>query len=352
MKIIIIILTAFFFISTSYTQVAQEWVSRYTGPGDNIDEDRFMALDNLGNVYVTGTSSVSQSRDYVTIKYNSTGVHQWIQIYNGLANADDVVFAIAMDKFGNVYVTGTSYTGGQTGWDCITIKYSSSGVVRWIQRFNGSSGAGFDLGYSIVIDDSANVYIAGWTQVPLGKDYLTIKYDSAGVLEWSKTYSGIGSGGYNETRSIVLEGTDYVYVTGTSSSSFSMATTDYATIKYKSSGTQLWVRRYNGPGNGSDEATKIALDGFGNIYVTGKSTGAGSGEDYTTIKYNYLGAEQWVSFYNGPGNSNDKVNSLVVDNSGNIYVTGYSGGSSSGTDYATIKYNPSGVEQWVSRYNG
>ncbi len=97
----------------------------------------------------------------------------------------------------------------------------------------------------------------------------------------------------------------------------------------------------------------LAVDGSGNVYVTGESAGSGTSRDYATIKYNSSGVQQWVARYNGPGNSNDFADySLVVDGSGNVYVTGYSLGSGTLDDYATIKYNSSGVQQWVARYNG
>lgn len=143
-----------------------------------------------------------------------------------------------------------------------------------------------------------------------------------------------------------------VYVTGHSYDPSSHY--DYVTIKYNPDGKELWVARYNGPVDRADIATALKLDDSENVYVTGWSNGAG--HDYAIIKYNSFGEQQWVARYNsGPGEypvNKDHATSLAIDHRGNVYVTGWSfySGSATAADYATVKYNSSGEGQWVSRY--
>jgi hypothetical protein len=127
---------------------------------------------------------------------------------------------------------------------------------------------------------------------------------------------------------------------------------DYATVKYNSNGMQQWASRYNGPANINDIAYAIAIDTGGNAYVTGSSLGSGVGLDYATVKYNCNGAQQWVARYNGPANHDDIAYAIGMDSLGNVYVTGSSFGPGSGLDYATIKYNCNGARKWVGRFNG
>jgi len=146
---------------------------------------------------------------------------------------------------------------------------------------------------------------------------------------------------------VAVDGSGNVYVTGYSYGSGT--STDYATIKYNAAGAQQWVARYNRPGNSDDGATALAVDATGNVYVTGYSRSSGTSRDYATIKYNAAGAKEWEARYNRPENSDDIATALAVDATGNVYVTGYSVGSGNSYDYATIKYNAAGAQQWVAR---
>ena len=103
-----------------------------------------------------------------------------------------------------------------------------------------------------------------------------------------------------------------------------------------------WIANYNGPGNYIDEATAIAVDTSGNVYVTGQSFGVGVDFDYATVKYNPDGQEQWAARYNGPVNFDDHATAIAVDSSGNVYVTGRSPGLNTGDDNVTTEYNSTG----------
>ncbi len=222
-----------------YAQVDTAWVRRYDGPAHAHEYARAIAVDVMGNVYVTGNSANNENwpydYDYLTIKYNPDGDTVWVRTYAGPGapeNNDDYALAIAVDDAGNAYVTGHS-PGSGTSDDVVTIKYYPDGDTAWVRRYNGP-GNDVDVANAIAVDGIGNVYVTGNTYSPATSD-------------------------------------------------------DYLTIKYNSDGNMLWLTTYNGPpGDGGDYANALALDTAGNIYVTGRSFGGWSPlgmDDYLTIKY-------------------------------------------------------------------
>jgi len=309
------------------------WVRRYNGPGNVSDEATALAVDGSGNLYVTGGSQSNTGVDYTTIKYSPAGDTLWVRRYSGPGIGYDVALALAVDDSGNLYVTGRS-VGSGTFEDYATIKYSPAGDTLWVRRYSGP-GNNTDLARALAVDGSGNLYVTGWSVGSgTGDDYATIKYSPAGDTVWVRRYNGPGNSG-DLASALAVDGSGNLYVTGESGF-------DYATIKYSPAGDTLWVRRYNGPENFGDEARALAVDGSGNVYVTGFSWwSSGAGYDYATIKYSPSGDTVWVRRYNGPGNSSDYALALAVDGSGNLYVTGWSVGSGTDYDYATIKYSQS-----------
>ena len=288
------------------------WAARYDGPGQVDDIARAIAVDGSGNVYVTGSSG----GNYATIKYDSGGKQLWVAPYGNSTKSTDGAVAVAVDGSGNVYVTGTSQN------NIVTIKYNFKGEQLWAAPYEGEAKA-------MALDSSGNVYVTGQT----GGKYATIKYDIAGNRLWVAGFSG-PSRGNGGAVALALDSSGNVYVTGTAWSPRSEKS--YATIKYDNLGNQLWATRYDGPmPYYPSQAVAIALSASGNVYVTGSMQG-GSAWDYVTVGYNNDGKELWAARYNGPANGFDQAAAIAVDKWGNVYVTGKSDGG--GTDYVTIKY--------------
>ncbi len=322
-------------------QLGEKWVARYNGTGNGSESAYSVAVDGSGNVLVTGTSA--SSNDIVTIKYNSAGVQQWIQIYNGPGNSTDEGRFIAVDASGNVFVIGNS-NGGSSSIDFVTIKYNSAGVQQWVQRYTGIVSTGIDRASALTLDASGNVYVSGNSN----GDYASIKYNTSGTVLWLQRYNGTGNG-TDQPSGIVVDVSGNAYVTGYSMGSGSG--TDYLTIKYNSSGVQQWSQRYNGAGNGNDNAYSMAIDPTGNIYITGSSTSISNGYDYCTIKYNTNGVQQWIVL--NSWQFDDLADEILVASDGSIYITGYSPGSTVGNfDVMTVKISNTGGTLWTNRYNG
>ncbi|HMQ79004.1 MAG TPA: T9SS type A sorting domain-containing protein, partial [Ignavibacteria bacterium] len=191
-----------------------------------------------------------------------------------------------------------------------------------------------------------------WGNDNLNGDYLTVKYNSNGVVQWAKRYNG-PSCKNDKALSIGLDAMNNVYVTGASEQQGKGY--DYVTVKYSTNGSQQWAARYDGPAYLNDIANELKVDGMGNVYVTGSSHGGTSKLDYTTIKYNSAGQQQWLKRYtNSPINDTDVATGIDIDVYGNAYVTGYSKSSGAASyDYVTIKYKGAdGTQMWLNRADG
>ena len=120
-----------------------------------------------------------------------------------------------------------------------------------------------------------------------------------------------------------------------------------------SPGTQLWAKRYDGTGNNNANAVAASPTGQ-EVFVTGFSTGTTTGEDYATIAYNAAtGAQQWVKRYNGTGRDDLATSVAVSPGGATVYVTGYSQDTNDELGYATVAYDAAtGAQQWASRHDG
>jgi hypothetical protein len=164
--------------------------------------------------------------------------------------------------------------------------------------------------------------------------FATIKYSNGGIPLWTNFYQGPGNSPYGGASDIAVDVAGNVLITGTSIGSGTYQ--DFATIKYSNAGVALWTNRWNRLYD--DAAIALATDKSGNVFVTGSTTADNLRFDRLTIAYSAAGVPLWTNSYDGPANDDDSGNAIAVDANGNVFVTGYSHGTNSNTDFATIKY--------------
>ena len=270
---------------------------------------------------------------------------------------------VTTDSSGNVYVTGYTLGGldGNTNsgsYDMFLVKYNSSGTKQWTKQLGTSKG---DYGRSVTTDSSDNIYLTGSTWGGLDgntnladNDIFLVKYNSSGTRQWTKqlgtTYTDYGLG-------VITDSSGNIYVTGEIGAELDgntyLGDFDIFLVKYNSSGTKQWTKQLGT--SSSDSGNGVTTDSSGNIYVTG-STGGGldgntnSGNyDIFLLKYNSSGTKQWTKQLGT--SSGDYGNDITTDSSGNIYVTGYTNGGLDGNtnsgsyDIFIVKYNSSGIKQ-------
>ncbi|HKN54868.1 MAG TPA: SBBP repeat-containing protein, partial [Amycolatopsis sp.] len=300
-----------------------------------------VATDPSGNVVVagsfegtvnfgTGPMTSSGFKDVFVAKYSAAGVPLWAKSY-GEPNDDEEALGVAMDGSGNVIVTGyfkqtvNFGTGPLTAagtylGDVFVAKYSASGAPLWVKQV-GSTG--FDKGTAVAVDSASNVLVTGYFNGTVnfglgtvtsagGPDAFVVKYTPQGAPLWAKR---LGGSGYDVGHGIAVDGGGNVTVTGafqnTADSGTGLLTSagdnDVFLAKYSPGGVPLWSKRFGGAGE--DGATSVAFDGSGNVIVTGSFTGA-------------------VDFGGG----------LLPDLGGG--------------DIFLAKYSPSGAHLWSKRFGG
>jgi hypothetical protein len=360
---------------------ALAWQNVYDGPQHLADFDPHIAVDAQGNTYVTGTSgsATSGDTDISTIKYSSTGEQLWAHSFAGPGGYKDWANDIKVDADGNVYVTGVSWAGAFAGseYDAVTIKYAPDGTQLWARYYNGPSGH-WDRGEALALDGDGNVYIAGYSQGTrqngaLYDEFLTVKYDAGGNELWARRRSTTQIADRAYRLAVDAEGN--AYVTGESFISTAGVTTqDLLTVKYSSTGQELWASRFSGaPGDPgiqplpnnpiANDSGGIALDSASNVYVFGTNQVPATGEseadsDYLLLKYDpATGALVWSRGWDGE--SDDYARDMAIDAAGNVYLTGESwdGSYNSATaqqtwDAATVKFAGDGTVVWSRVYRG
>jgi hypothetical protein len=219
-----------------------------------------------------------------------------------------------------------------------------SNAQEWVKTYNGG-GDWNDHALAITIDASNNVYITGYTYESgtTEQSFTTVSYSASGGQRWVQPFQGEGINPDAIGNAVTVDNTFYyVYATGWRKIDGNI---DMFTVKFHPDGDTLWTREYDGPYGGSDKGEAIAVDGSGNVYVAGFS-GDSLGDHIALIKYNSSGTQQWVGRYDA-----SMLKGIAIDDVDNIYITGTVYTAPTHYDFVTIKYNPSGDTAWTRIYN-
>jgi len=325
----------------------------------NNDYGYSVAVDASGNAYITGNTEGSLPEptagrhDAFLAKYDGSGSLLWSQRLGTSGN--DYGYSVAVDAFGNAYITGGtegSLGGPNAGeYDAFLAKYDGSGSLLWSQQIGTS---GIDEGHSVAVDASGNAYITGYTQGSVGgpnvggRDAFLLKYDGSGSLLWSRSQQ-IGTSSEDNGLSVALDASGNAYITGYTRGSLggpNAGGRDAFLLKYDDSGSLLWSQQIGT--SGEDRAYSVAVDAFGNAYITGYTQGSlggpnAGGDDAFLVKYDGSGSLLWSQQIATSGSDNGLC--VAVDASGNAYITGSTSGSlggpnAGGADAFLVKFSP------------
>lgn len=345
------------------------WAKSFGGSG--AERGTCLARDSSGFLYLggyfesnniqfgTSTFNPIGGWDIFLMKFDPSGNVLWVKTF-GSANYEEASSiacsknAIAMTgEFSGKSITFGNFTllnQGEEGLsDIFTIKLSLDGNVIWAKAIGGRS---FERPHSISFDHNENIYIAcsfNSLKMPIGTDTLNgkgysdviiVKYSNEGEILWYK-YGGGRDKDY--LTSMAIDNQNNVIIAGyTMSNDFEFmkkfiinaGSYDFFIIKFSSDGTIYWFRVF---GDSADEyATGITVDNDGYIYLAGsfasdsvyfssyvllRNSSNNNTTDIYLAKLRPDGTPIWA--ISGRGNNEDRSNAIAIDNSKNIYTTGY-----------------------------
>ncbi len=283
------------------------------------------------------------------------------------SNYNDSGNSIAVDGENYIYVTGQTKGGldgnrNLGGNDVFLIKYDNTGLKLTIRQWGSFYD---DFGNSVSVDESKNIYIAGYTSgnmegnINAGlNDIFLTKFDSGGKLQWTKQWGTIFNDVANEAA-IDSFGNIFVtgYTVGSLSSTQNYGGSDVFLTKLDNNGEILFTQQIGS--GGDDFGEGITIDKDSNVYITGSfdgifdTWGSMGVADIFLIKYDNNGNIQWsraIGTY-----KNEMGTSLITDNSGNIFIAGHTTGDLDEndfdkTDMFVAKYDSEGNCIWKKQF--
>jgi fibronectin type 3 domain-containing protein len=226
--------------------------------------------------------------------------------------------------------------------------------TRAISTFQTTwGGKGIEVGQSVALDSQGEIYVTGYTNsfTSSGVHVFLLKLDRSGVILWQRIWEG--SGGSEYGKGVGVDSLGNIYVTGYTDS-FGNGENDVFLLKWNSSGALLWQRTWTSPGE--NLGLGLAVNASNNIYVTGYSTITPSGTPKVILlnfdaNGNLLWQREWG------GNGTDEGESVAIDAVGGVYVTGFTSSvpglvGAVNNNVLLLKFNSTGNLSWQRVVNG
>jgi uncharacterized delta-60 repeat protein len=309
-------ITDFFLIK--YNSAGVKQYTKQMGDSGNRTTAQSVAVDASGNVYVAGNTNGNLdglpipsylTTDIFLAKYNSNGDKQYIKMWGGAASTTTIPNSVTVDGNGDIYVAGETNGNLDTNTlagtkDFFVTKYNSAGTKLYTKQLGVASST--TIGWSVAVDASGNVYVAGETTGNLGRtrvgstEFFLTKYNSTGTLQYTKQ---LGAAAFTTTvaKGVTVDASGNVYVAGYTNGGLDgntlAGTYGYFLTKYNSAGDKQYTRQVGVTGK-STKGNSVAIDAIGNVYVAGQTTGGldnnatPSGTDFFVAKYNSAGVKQ------------------------------------------------------------
>ncbi|HEY9824139.1 MAG TPA: SBBP repeat-containing protein [Stenomitos sp.] len=274
----------------------------------------------------------------------------------------DSSWGVATDSKGNVLITG--YTEGSVGGtnkgftDAWVAKYGPGGALQWKQQLGSSVN---DYSYGIATDSKGNVFITGSTDGALGgtskgfRDAWVAKYSPGGTLLWTKQ---LGTSEYEESRGVATDSKGNVLITGYTEGSLggtNKTGADAWVAKYSPGGFLKWKRQLGSSDN--ESSLGVATDSKGNIFISGYTGGSLGGTnrgsyDAWVAKYSPGGFLKWKRQLGS--SAYEESRGVTTDSNGNVFIAGRTDGALRGTSNGSIdawvaKYSPGGTLLWTKQ---
>jgi uncharacterized delta-60 repeat protein len=250
------------------------WQKTYGGSG--VDSATSIQQTSDGGYIVAGdTSSFGTSTDAWILKLDANGNITWQKTYGG--SGADSVNSIQQTSDGGFIVAGESKSFGAGDKDIWVLKINSSGGIQWQKTYG--EAATEDSAYSIRQTSDGGFIVAGETMLTNVGDFWILKLDATGGVQWQKKYGGTLADAANAIR----QTSDGGYIVTGGTSSFTNFFGDIWILKLDSAGAIQWEKTYGG--NVSNSANSIRQTSDGGYIVAGVTTSFGAGtQDFWVLK--------------------------------------------------------------------